>query len=44
MDKSNNKKINKKKDCCINSIKEIELFLRNLNKAIKSYKFIKYFK
>ena len=33
-----------KKDCTINSIKEIELFLCNLNKAIKSFKFYKIFK
>ena len=42
----NNKKNNfiKKKDCAINSIKEIELFLRNLNKGIKSFKIYKFFK
>lgn len=30
-----------KKDCTIRSIKEIEFFLCNLNKAIKSFKFYK---
>ena len=43
---SNNKKQNftQKKDCCFNSIKEVEFFLSNLNKALKSFKFINYFK
>ena len=35
---------NKKKDCCINSITEIEFFLCNLSKAIKSFKIINYFR
>ena len=33
-----------KKNCAINSIKEIEYFLRNLNKGIKSFKIYKFFK
>ena len=33
-----------KKDCAINSIKEIEFFLRNLEKAIKSFKIYKFIK
>lgn len=46
--KFNNKKIKfnftEKKDCTINSIKEIESFLRNLEKAIKSFKIYKFIK
>ena len=40
------KKINfkEKKDCCINSIKETEFFLSNLNKALKAFKFYKFLK
>lgn len=33
-----------RKDCTINSIKEIEFFLCNLNKAIKSLKIYKFLK
>lgn len=33
-----------KKDCAIRSIKEIEFFLRNVNKAVKSFKIYKFFK
>ena len=40
-----NKKFNfkNKKNCTIKSIKEIEFFLRNLNKGIKSFKIYKFF-
>ena len=34
----------KRKDCTINSIKEIEFFLHNLNKGIKSFKIYKFLK
>lgn len=48
MDSNNikNKKNNfkQKKDCTINSIKEIEFFLRNLNKAKQSFKIYKFLK
>ncbi len=46
MDNKKNKKFNfiQKKDCTIKSIKEIEFFLRNLNKGIKSFKIYKFFK
>ena len=46
MDNKKDKKINfaQKKICAINSIKEIEFFLRNLNKGIKSFKIYKFFK
>lgn len=46
MDNNKNKKFNfkEKKDCAINSIKEIEFFLRNLNKGVKSFKIYKFFK
>ena len=47
MNNQNNKKENKlinKKNCTINSIKEIEFFLCNLNKGIKSFKIINFFK
>ena len=42
----NNKKSNfiQRKDCTIRSIKEIEFFLCNLNKAIKSFKIYKFLK
>ena len=42
----NNNKFNfkKRKDCTIHSIKEIEFFLCNLNKAIKSFKIYKFLK
>ncbi len=33
-----------RKDCTIRSIKEVEFFLCNLDKAIKSFKFFKFFK
>lgn len=33
-----------KKDCAIHSVKEIEFFLRNLNKACKSIQIFKLFK
>ena len=33
-----------KKDCTIRSIKEIEFFLCNLNKGIKSFKIFKFLK
>ena len=36
--------LTEKKDCTIHSIKEIEFFLRNLNKAVKSFKIIKFLK
>ena len=40
------KKINliEKKDCTIRSLKEIEFFLCNLNKGIKSFKIYKFLK
>lgn len=46
---TNNKKEKKfnliqKKDCTICSIKEVEFFLCNLDKAIKSFKFFKILK
>ena len=46
MDNKNEKKFNfkNKKKCAINSIKEIEFFLRNLNKGVKSFKIYKFFK
>lgn len=37
-------KFNYKKNCTIKSIKEIEFFLRNLNKGIKSFKLYKFLK
>ena len=42
----NKKKFNftERKDCTINSIKEIEFFLRNLEKAKKSFKLYKLIK
>lgn len=42
----NDKKFNihEKKDCTIQSLKEIEFFLCNLNKAFKSFKIYKFFK
>lgn len=42
----NKKKFNfvERKDCTIRSIKEIEFFLCNLNKAIKSFKIYKFLK
>ncbi len=42
----NNKKFNfaERKDCTIRSIKEIEFFLCNLNKTIKSIKIYKFLK
>lgn len=42
----NKKKFNfsEKKDCTIRSIKEVEFFLCNLNKAIKSFKMYKFLK
>ena len=45
MDK-NNKQVDfkAKKNCTINSIKEIEFFLRNLNKAFQSFKIYNFFK
>ena len=33
-----------KKDCTIKSIKEIEFFLCNLNKSVKTFKIYKFFK
>lgn len=33
-----------KKDCTIRSIKEIEFFLCNLDKAVKSFKIFKFLK
>ena len=46
MYQSNNQKnkFTQKKDYTINSIKEIEFFLRNLNKALKSFKIFKFLK
>lgn len=48
MDKKgyNKKKFNftERKDCTINSIKEVEFFLCNLDKAIKSFKIYKFLK
>ena len=38
VNKKNNNKFKIKKNCAVNSIKEIEFFLRNLNKGIKSFK------
>ena len=42
----NDKKFNfaEKKDCTIRSIKEVEFFLCNLNKAVKSFKIYKFLK
>lgn len=42
----NKKKLNfsERKDCTIRSIKEIEFFLCNLDKAIKSFKIYKFLK
>lgn len=42
----NKKKFNfaERKDCTIHSIKEIEFFLCNLDKAIKSFKIYKFLK
>lgn len=44
----NNKKrkynFSERKDCTINSIKEIEFFLRNLEKALKAFKIYKFIK
>ena len=42
----NKKKFNfkEKKDCTIHSIKEVEFFLCNFNKAIKSFKVFKFLK
>ena len=40
--KKNNFK--QKKDCAINSFKEIEFFLHNLNKGIKSFKIYRFLK
>jgi len=42
----NKKKFNfkEKKDCTIHSIKEIEFFLCNFNKAIKLFKIYKFLK
>ena len=42
--KNNKNKLINKKNCTINSIKEIEFFLRNLNKGIKSFKIYKFLK
>ena len=44
MSNKNNKKFNfiEKKECTIRSIKEIEFFLCNFNKAIKSFKIYKF--
>lgn len=33
-----------RKDCALHSIKEIEFFLRNLNKGFKAFKVYKFFK
>ena len=43
----NNKKKNNlinKKNCAVNSIKEVELFLHNINKICKSFKIYNYLK
>lgn len=42
----NEKKFNfsERKDCTIRSIKEVEFFLCNLDKAIKSFKIYKFLK
>lgn len=44
--KESKKKSNfsQKKDCIIHSINEIEFFLCNLNKALKSFKIYKFLK
>ena len=46
MNDKNDKKTNfkQKKDYTINSFKEIEFFLHNLNKGIKSFKIYKFLK
>ena len=44
MSDNNINNFKQKKDCAINSIKEIEFFLRNLNKCIKSFKIYKFIK
>lgn len=36
--------LTQRKDCTIRSVKEIEFFLCNLDKAIKSFKFFKILK
>ena len=43
-DKNKKNNFKQKKDCTINSIKEIEFFLCNLSKGIKSFKVYKFFK
>ena len=42
----NKKKLNfaERKNCAFYSIKEIEFFLRNFNKAFKTFKLYKFFK
>ena len=42
--KTKKSNFSQKKDCTIHSIKEIEFFLCNLNKAIKSFKIFKFLK
>lgn len=42
--KEKNFNLTQRKDCTIRSIKEIEFFLCNLDKAIKSFKFFKILK
>jgi len=42
MDNYKKDRFKNKKNCAIKSIKEIEFFLRNLNKGIKSFKIYKY--
>ena len=42
--KSKENNFKQKKDCAINSLKEIEFFLHNLNKGIKSFKIYKFLK
>lgn len=44
LNKSKKYNLKKRKDYAFNSIKEIEFFLRNLDKAIKSFKIYKFFK
>ena len=42
--KNKKKFFKQKKDCALYSIREIEYFLHNLNKGIKSFKILKFLK
>ncbi len=43
-DKNTKNNFRQRKKCTINSIKEIEFFLRNINKGLKSFKIYKFLK